>query len=120
ACSRHPSTATTTQPKEPDELADVSFRLPLHQGRLDPSGAHWLDDPPDVMGVASVQGGAFGHAQWAWRTTPARTCRPGPSRILCHATIRIPASARPVRRRKAARAVVGQLGPDRMGGWDGR
>ena len=27
---------------------DMSFRLSFHQPLLGPTGAHWLDDPPDV------------------------------------------------------------------------
>src|SRR5215207_9235592 len=26
----------------------MSFRLSFHRGLLSPTGAHWLDDPPDV------------------------------------------------------------------------
>jgi hypothetical protein len=26
----------------------MSFRLSFHQALLDPTGAHWLDDPPDL------------------------------------------------------------------------
>jgi hypothetical protein len=26
----------------------MSFRLSFHLALLDPSGAHWLDDPPDL------------------------------------------------------------------------
>jgi hypothetical protein len=26
----------------------MSFRLSFHQALLGPTGAHWLDDPPDL------------------------------------------------------------------------
>jgi hypothetical protein len=26
----------------------MSFRLSFHQASLSPTGAHWLDDPPDA------------------------------------------------------------------------
>jgi hypothetical protein len=28
----------------------MSFRMSFHQASLGPTGAHWLDDPPDVSG----------------------------------------------------------------------
>jgi hypothetical protein len=28
--------------------AELSFRLSFHQALLGPTGAHWLDDPPDL------------------------------------------------------------------------
>ena len=33
----------------------MSFRLSFHQALLGPSGAHWLDDPPDPSCKDSTQ-----------------------------------------------------------------
>jgi hypothetical protein len=39
---------TSTRPTESEELMDMSFWVPFHTASLGPTGAHWLDDPPDV------------------------------------------------------------------------
>jgi hypothetical protein len=33
----------------------LSFRLSFHQALLGPTGAHWLDDPPDLSCQDSTQ-----------------------------------------------------------------
>ena len=40
--------ATNRLDRTPGGAAGMSFRLSFHQALLGPTGAHWLDDPPDV------------------------------------------------------------------------
>jgi hypothetical protein len=41
----------------------MSFPLSFHQAALDPTGVHWLDDPPDL----SCKGSTRHHAKDGWR-----------------------------------------------------
>jgi hypothetical protein len=52
--------------------AQRSFSQSFHQALLGPSGAHWLDDPPDVTCKENIQQHAAG-VLYSWRAAVSET-----------------------------------------------